>query len=94
MFKLTLTSVLNKISDEGPCSVWAADGVINNDPLTVAIVGDFGCSVADLMLVGEAYTVKGHFKEAPDLVYDKLFIITDIVLDHTDKKGKHINFYA
>jgi hypothetical protein len=94
MLKLKLTSVLNQISEEGLNTVWAANGVINNDPLTVAIIGDFGCSVANLMMVGETYTVKGHFKEAPDLGYDKIFIITDIVIDPVDRKGKHINLYA
>ena len=93
MLELKVVSVLSQI-EGGACAVWVANGTINNDPITFALVGNFGCSISHLLLPDESYNVEGHFKEAAHLGYDKLFIITNIVLDHSNKKGKHINFYA
>jgi hypothetical protein len=93
MFKLIITSTFKQIQ-EGACPVYAGTGIINNDPLTVAFVGDTGRSVAGYMTEGRTFYVSGHFKPAPHLGYDNLFIITDIKLNAEDAIGKRVNFYA
>ena len=93
MLRLKVGSVLSQI-EGGACAVWVANGTINNDPITFALIGNFGCSISHLMVPGENYNVEGHFKEAFHLGYDKLFIITNVILDPSEKKGTRLNYYA
>lgn len=93
MYKLIITTTF-KMIQEGACPVYAGTGTINNDPITVALMGDTGRAAAHLMLEGESFYVSGHFKSAAHMGIDKLFVITDIKLSPEDAVGKHINFYA